>query len=79
MALVRITPDTNRLDSFAAAHGLSETDVVRWNLQYFLDHNTFWLPLGEEFYTAAPLSASGRDFVVNGRQLIVNDKILVVT
>ena len=77
--MARVTPDTNRVDTFAEAHDLTPLDVVRWNLQYFIENSTFWLPVGEDFYTAAPLSASGRDLIVNGKQLIVNDKILVVT
>lgn len=77
--MARVTPDTNRVDSFAAANGITPTEVIRWNIQYFIDNSTFFLPVGDDFYTAPPLSASGRDLIVNGKQLIVNDKILVVS
>ena len=75
-----VTPDTNRIDTFAAAHGISHRDVVRYNLDYFLENNTFWLPVGANFDTASRLTAAGRVLLVNDQQLIVNDnEILVVS
>ena len=76
MALV--TPQTNRIDTFAAAHGITTSEVVRWNLGWFLTWKTFWLPVNTDFLTASPLSQAGRDLLVDGRVLLVDGRRFVV-
>ena len=76
--MARVTPDTNRVGTFAEAHGITPTDVIRWNLQYFIDNSTLFLQVGDDLYLAPPLSASGHELIVNGGRLVVNDKLLVV-
>lgn len=71
-----VLPETNRVDSFASAHGLTTQEVVRFNLPYFLANRTFWLPVGEDFLTEAPLSQAGRDLLVDGLRLVVNGRYL---
>ena len=74
-----VTPDTNRVDSFAEAHGLTTQQVVRYNLPYFLENRTLWLPVGDDFLTSVPLSQAGRDLLVNGVRLLVNGRVLSLT
>lgn len=74
-----VTPDTNRVDSFAAAHDLTTQQVVRYNLPYFLENRTLWLPVGEDFNTDVPLSQAGRDLLVDGVRLLVNGRLLSLT
>lgn len=73
-----VTAATNRVDSFAKFHGISEADVVRWNLQYFVDNRTLFLPLGVDFAAAAPLGQSGRDLLVDDQVLLVDGRILTI-
>ena len=77
MALV--TPQTNRTDTFAAAHGITVSQVVAYNIDYFLANRTFWLPVGEDFRVQVPLSQSGRDLLLDGNTLLVNGDRLVIT
>ena len=77
MAVVR--PETNRCDTFAAAHGITVSQLVGWNIEYFIDNRTFWLPVGEDFRTQVPLSQSGRDLLLNGETLLVNGDRLVIS
>ena len=79
--MARITPQTNRIDTFAAANGISEGDVVRWNMDYFNGNPTFWLPLGRDFNTEAPLSRAGLRLTVgDGEQslLVVDGEYLII-
>lgn len=71
-----VTQSTNRVDTFAAAHGISEADLVRWNLPYFTENSTFWLPVGDDFNTFAPPGQSTRTLLVDDGYLIVNDRYL---
>ena len=74
-----VTPATNRIDTFAAAHGIEVQDLIRFNLAYFLASRTMWLPVGDDFRTEAPPGRRGRDLVIDGHLLLVNDGILAVT
>ena len=73
-----VTSATNRVDSFAAAHGIAEQDVIRWNIDYFISSRTFFLPVGEDFRTSPPSQSLGRSLVVNDSLLLVNDDQLAV-
>lgn len=73
-----VTPATNRTDTFAAAHGLEVQDLIRYNLDYFLENRTMWLPVGDDFRTGAPPGRRGRDLIVNDNLLLVNDDIFAV-
>ena len=73
-----VTADTNRVDSFAAAHGIAEQDVIRWNIDYFVGSRTFWLPVGEDFSIRAPTLSLGRSLLVNGHVLLVNGRELAI-
>lgn len=72
-----ITTKTNRVDLFAAAHGITEDEVVRWNLPYFESSATFWLPLGENFNSTPPRTGLAT-LLVNGRYLVTPDRRLVI-
>lgn len=76
MAIVR--PETNRVDSFAAAHNISPLQVIRWNIGYFVTNRTFWLPVGEDFNEAAPLAPAGHTLLVNDSELLVNGDLLEI-
>ena len=73
-----VTQSTNRIDSFALAHGITESEVVRWNLSYFQENFTFWLPVGEDFRNAVPEPVRGFYLTLNGNIFLVNDKRLVI-
>lgn len=73
-----VLPETNRVDSFAQAHGITEEEVVWWNVDYFLENRTFWLPVGRDFFTSVPLSQQGSVLLLDGQALLANDKLLVV-
>lgn len=75
-----VTPSSNRLDSFAAANGIAEQDVVRWNVAYFTENRTPFLPIGDDFRTSPPSVALGRSLVVNDSILTINngDQLAVV-
>ena len=73
-----VTFDTNRLFTFAAAYGLSVEEVVRWNLDYFGVHNTFWLPVGRDFNIVPPAVATGLRLIVNNDYLLIDGDYLVV-
>lgn len=74
-----ITPASSRVDTFALTHNLSEQDVVRWNLAYFQDNRTMWLPVGQDFRTEPPPGRMGADLDLDGNLLMVNRDILTVT
>lgn len=76
MALV--TADTNRVDSFAKAHGISEQNLIRWNINYFIDNRTFWLPIGENLFVEAPRTGLGHLLLTDGNILLVNGGRLVL-
>lgn len=76
--MARVTPSTNRVSTFAEAHGLTVQEVVRWNRPYFEASRTVWLPLDEDFATEAPRIGSGHALVIDGGYLLVNGDILVV-
>ena len=76
--MATVVPATNRVDTFAAAHGLTEQDLIRWNLQYFLDERTMWLPVGTDLRTEPPPGRIGDDMLVNGRLFQVNEYILTL-
>ena len=74
-----VTPATNRTDTFAAEHGIEVQDLIRYNLPYFLEHRTMWLPVGNDFRTEAAPGRRGRDLVIDDNLLLVNDDIFAVT
>lgn len=74
-----VLPATNRIDTFAAAHGLIVQDLIRYNLSYFLEHRTMWLPVGTDLLTAPAVGLGGVALRVGGRRLLVNGSALRVT
>ena len=73
-----VTPATNRTDTFAAAHGIEVQDLIRYNLTYFLESRTMWLPVGDDLRTEPAPGRRGRDLVIDGNLLLVNDDIFAV-
>lgn len=73
-----ITPSINRVDTLAAATGVDPQDIVRWNLRYFVEHRTLWLPVGDDFVTVRPAGQSGFDILVNDNRLLADGRVLQI-
>lgn len=73
-----VTILTNRVDLFAAAHGISPRQLVEWNLGRFHERPWFWLRPGEELRIAPPPAATGIGLVVDGDLLEADGAILLV-
>ena len=55
----RVTVPTNRIDLFCLKHLGSDDDAtrrqfIRWNLAWFRESPTFWLPVGRRFWISPP-------------------------
>lgn len=58
---MRVTKQTNKIESFVRRHLGEPTDelrqeFIRWNAPYFAEHPTFWLEIGVDLLTAPPLA-----------------------
>lgn len=74
----RVTPQTNRVYTFAEAYGITPQQVVSYNINYFEENRTFWLPVGADMNIAPPLVGAGRILLVNDEDLVINDEVLVL-
>ena len=75
-----VTPETNRISTFATAAGITPEEVVRYNLAYFIENRTMWLPVGDDFFVTPEALYAGEVLLIGDKdtELLVNDHILVV-
>ena len=69
--------ETDRVDLFAAAHDITEAQLVAWNRARFVARPYFWLWPGERLWIVEPPD-TGSHLLVPDRRLVTDGALLTV-